>query len=320
MEEIRCIFCDLASDRVVIEENGFLGRKCPQCGLIYISPRPTLSEIQQLYSHDGAHVSAGTHVFGEFRRKLIARHTLRLMRRYIDSGALLEIGSGSGYFLEAARKEGFDVYGIELNDVLAEFTRSRLSIPCAEKPLGDDVFEGTSFDVVYHRDVISHFYDPIEEFHKFNRRLNEDGWVIFETGNLGDMDEKYIRIFPEFQYPDHLFFFSEKNLADLLARTGFTLVATYRYSIVPQLRVLGTLDRLINRIKPLRKARQADDIRKGEQVPAAVDNRVVQTTGGRKLAKSTYNRLYYWLRYRVGGFAPKSGRPQTLIVVARKTS
>ncbi|GAI49710.1 unnamed protein product [marine sediment metagenome] len=46
MEEIMCIFCEKESDQVVIKENGFKGKKCPTCGLIYISPRPTFSWME----------------------------------------------------------------------------------------------------------------------------------------------------------------------------------------------------------------------------------------------------------------------------------
>ncbi len=50
MEDISCIFCKTSQkDRIVIEENGFMGKKCSRCGLIYISPRPTLLEIDRLY-------------------------------------------------------------------------------------------------------------------------------------------------------------------------------------------------------------------------------------------------------------------------------
>ncbi len=44
MEYIQSIFCHRSSDQIVIEENGYKGRKCSQCGLIFISPRPTFSD------------------------------------------------------------------------------------------------------------------------------------------------------------------------------------------------------------------------------------------------------------------------------------
>ena len=67
MESIDCIFCNTseAEARVVIEENGFSGRQCPACGLVYISPRPTLAEISNIYEHENAYFDVGP--FGGIR-------------------------------------------------------------------------------------------------------------------------------------------------------------------------------------------------------------------------------------------------------------
>ena len=40
---------------------------------------------------------------------------------------------------------------------------------------------------------------------------------------------------PQFQYPDHLFFFSTRNIESLLQLSGFHRVRQLRFSIVPEL-------------------------------------------------------------------------------------
>lgn len=235
MNEINCIFCDVGSDDVVIRENGFNGRKCPQCGLIYISPRPSFEEIIDLYGHDDAHISAQALVGASFRKRLFARHHLKLMRPFVSSGALMEIGAGGGYFLAESREMGFDPYGLEFNPIQAEFIRSEFGIPCEESPLSPSIFDGKKFDVVYHSDVLSHLYDPIAEFEKTNEIMKDGSYLVFETGGLADADKSYFKHFQRFQYPDHLFFLSADNLQDLLRRTGFEIQKTFRYSIFPQL-------------------------------------------------------------------------------------
>ena len=159
---------------------------------------------------------------------------------------MLEIGAGAGYFLDEAKKEGFAAYGIEINNIKADFIRSKLGIPCEESPLDVSLFDGKKFDIIYHCDVISHFYDPISEFQKINDRLGEKGIVAFETGNFGDVKEEYYRFVAKFQYPDHLFFFSEHNLKELLGRTGFEFIKIYRYSILPELFISKMLKKVID--------------------------------------------------------------------------
>lgn len=162
METIGCIFCKNKENdaRIVIEENGFLGRKCPHCGLIYISPRPTPAEIVNLYQRDQAHASAESHLRADFTKRLHAGHSLSILERYKKQGHLLEIGAGAGYFLDEARKAGFDVYGIELNPTQTDFINRKLDIPCETTTLTGS-YDNKIFDIIYHCDVISHFYDPI---------------------------------------------------------------------------------------------------------------------------------------------------------------
>ena len=321
MDEIRCIFCKIESNHVVIEENGYKGKRCPQCGLIYISPRPSLDEIVDLYRLDDAHLSAEFHISSDFSKRLYARHHLGIIRSFVKSGTLLEIGAGAGYFLDEARRTGFNPHGLEFNPIQADYIRNQLGIPCEESPLHTPIFEGKQFDVVYHCDVISHFFDPISDFKKINELMKDGAFLIFETGNLGEVDQKYFKYFQRFQYPDHLFFFSTGNLVDLLKKTGFDLIKIYRYSILPQLKVKKALKSSIKEL----------DLKSNEKEKPSSDGGGVgirtvpnpQSFDAKSLVKKNiiylFQYLSYVLRYKIGGIALKANRPQTVIVVARKS-
>ena len=334
MKEIECIFCgtknDLASgegsyDRVAIEENGYQGRKCDRCGLIYISPRPSLDKIIDLYGHDDAHISADAHIASDYLKRLYARHHLEIVHSFVRDGALLEIGAGAGYFLDEARKMGFEPYGLEFNPVQANFMRNDLKIPCEESPVDELIFGGKKFDIVYHCDVISHLFDPIGDFKKINKVMKDDALLVFETGNLGDVDRSYFKNIKRFQYPDHLFFFSTANLVELLEKTDFQLVKIYRYSILPQLLAQKAFLTIRNLIKqPLSNRKQKTNLAntsKPKNVSSSNSSSVKTKTNKSAIVKSLsngYKYFNYLLRYQVGKIVPKSKRPQTLIVVAKK--
>ncbi|MGA1822597.1 MAG: class I SAM-dependent methyltransferase [Thermoplasmatota archaeon] len=311
MEEISCVLCGLMSHDVAIADNGYTGMRCPECGLIYISPRPQLSEIINLYCHDHAHISAENHISGSFTKRLYAKHNLHLIRKYIDKGSMLEIGAGAGYFIDEARKIGFEPYSIEFNRIQAAFIRDKLGIPCEEIPLDPYLFDEREFDIICHFDVLSHFFEPIDEFRKMNSRLRDKGYFMFETGNTADIDEKYLKYIPDFQYPDHLFFFGENNIRDLLDRTGFELVEIHRYSIMPQLMMIKVLFGMMG-----------DSCRKisGLNGSSGYGNSCI--TNNRSSFKRQMLNLYglicYLFRYVLGFLVPKRGRPQTILVIARK--
>jgi 2-polyprenyl-3-methyl-5-hydroxy-6-metoxy-1,4-benzoquinol methylase len=316
MEKINCIFCDTVEKKIYLRENGYAGRKCKVCNLIYISPRPTAAEISDLYGHDNAHLSAQDHIKGQFSKRLHAKHNLRLIKKYIKKGTLLEIGSGAGFFLDQAKKMGFEPHGIELNPIQKNFIEKNLKIPCEAEILSEKSFNEKKFDVIYHCDVVSHFYEPIAEFKIMNKKLNENGLLVFETGNLGDIKKKYFKHIKKLQYPDHLFFFSEKNLKDLLEKTGFELVKIYSYSILPQLkstnflkRFFGAENRAPASLSAVAPARRSSRVPTKQLVAESVYRGIVYL----------YHYFIYALRYKVGKMVFKKGRPQTLVVIARRS-
>lgn len=328
MNEIGCIFCEIKSNHVVIEENGYQGKKCPQCGLIYISPRPSFDEIVDLYGHGSAHISAESHVANDFSNRLYARHHLKIIRSVIKSGALLEIGAGAGYFLDEARRIGFDPFGLELNPVQANFIRHNLNIPCEEFPLTAASFAGRKFDIVYHCDVISHLFDPISDFKKINEIMRDDAFLIFETGNIGEVDPIYFKYINCFQYPDHLFFFGVDNLRSLLDRTGFKVLKIYRYAIVHELMVI----KILAEIKHLLfnsdgQPRNSDDSGKARKTVGDIQQSsfrdskvktVIRDVWNYHIVRKARDYFYYFLRYKIGYMAQKKYRPQTVIIVAQK--
>jgi len=310
MAEAECIFCNKKSPHIVIEEEGYQCRKCSSCDLIYISNRPSLEEIEKLYNKDWANRSADANISGFFSRRLHARHHLRIIKKFIKIGSMLEIGPGEGSFLYEARKEGFEVGGIELNNIQANFIKNRLNIFCEESPLDSFSFGGKKFDVIYHRDVISHFYDPIAEFQKLNERLKDNGYLIFETGNLGNVEEKYFKLFTSFQLPDHLFFFSEKNLKELLQRTGFEFVKAYRYSKLPLLWIMKGLKAKTDQFAVRGEKKH---LRKPDISFSKINKFIFEY-----LLRNAFNNFSYLMVYKLGYVIPKKGRPQSLFVIAQK--
>ncbi|MDY7009295.1 MAG: class I SAM-dependent methyltransferase [Planctomycetota bacterium] len=309
-----CIFCNKSSNCTAIEEEGYTARRCAQCGLIYVSPRPSLEQTRQLYMRQKARASVGTDMSGALSKRLHAKHNLGILKKYAKKGALLEIGTGAGYFLNEAKREGFDVCGIELNNVQADFIRRERGIPCEDSPLSRSSFGGKTFDVVYHCNVMSHFYDPLAEFKRINSKLRNKGVLIFQTGNVGDVSRKYYDMFTTFQLPDHLFLFGENTVKELLRRSGFECMEIRRYSILPELAIQRILKRITGH-----KGRRTN---KGASNEAGHVHASASSCIGwcGKAIKNIYHRLSHLIRYRVGYVMPKRGRPQTAVYVARKVS
>jgi SAM-dependent methyltransferase len=305
-----CVVCGCSRSAPLISENGFTGYQCAECGLIFVSPRPSRQEIDEVYRRGEAYLSPEWFLGREaIASKLRARRDVRLVRRHIEGGSLLEIGPGRGTFLAAARRSGFDVLGVELNPLQASYIRDKRGIPCLESLDGAEDLGAERFDVIYHRDVLSHFYDPQAEMQRLRALLKPGGLHIFETGNLADVEHRYLKLIKSFQYPDHLYFYGERSLHRLLEQTGFSLLHTYRWSVLPQFWLRSQIGRL----------RRTSTGAGGEAVESDMRPAPAGRWGtGGEAARQALDLLYHGLQLSAGRI-PVSGQvPQTLLVIARR--
>jgi SAM-dependent methyltransferase len=312
MESINCIFCGVSSSHIAIREKGYTGLKCENCNIIYISPRPSADYITQIYTDHHAVQYADSQFHFERYKRMEAAWTLSKIKKYRDRGSILELGPGGGYFLLEARKYNYEPYGIELNPFEVRWIQEKFNIPCENEALNKDSFGGREFDIIYHRDVLSHLYDPVRVFRDINHSMKKEGLLIFETGNIADVKDKYYKWFSEFNYPDHLFFFGEKSLKTLLQSTGFKCIYIYKEPIF--------LSLLLNKLLYGLKDRLKDEIIAKNMVSEVSRN----ISGGKRFSTKIKMRLAYryatYFLKRLGPILPKNGWPLKLIVIAEKIS
>lgn len=296
--DLETIACPLCGDggTPFLAQDGWEARRCPTCRILFVSPRPTAEAVAAAYRRGDVHNLPERHLAKS--RSLAVRADARFALRHIEKhspvGRLLEVGPGGGALLAQAQAAGWEVAGIELNPRQAAFIRQELGIECIETW---DALPGLGrFDVVYHKDVLSHLPYPVATFSRIRRALKPSGIMVFETGN-GDYDRRYLDLIKSFELPDHLFFFSELALDKLLAQSGFALVARSRYDTTVQLRI----DRVSRRVLR-RRISSPSSVR-----ASSCDGFVWQVL---ELARHV-------LRYRIGRMLPAQNRPFTMITIAR---
>lgn len=315
MQTIPCIFGHGFSEDVVIEENGFQGRRCPTCRTIFISPRPEPEEVFDLYHHDKAHLPAHHHIGFNPAAELAARAHIDAIynsgRNYHSKGekplSILEIGCGGGRFLQLAKERGLDPYGVELNPHQAQYVNEQLGIPCETKPFTRTSFGDRLFDIIFHCDVTSHLQDPVGDFTAMREKLTPHGQLVFETGNGADIDPRYYKYFSAWQYPDHLFFFGENSIRELLKRAGFSKVHIISWSILPQLRLIKLLTRGGGRRKTGANSSNHDKV----HAPGTIGRK-------QRIVKTLLARTMHFARFTVGALSSDPSVPRTMLVWAMK--
>jgi len=153
---------------------------------------PTDDELKVMYSDSyfgegGAWVCAywkGSYIDNEQNLRREAGAALaELGLPSVGGNHLLEIGSAGGFFLDEARRSGYDVLGIELNESMAEFARDHLRLDVRSELFETAPLESQSFDVIVAQDVLEHVRD-LQLFVRRVADLLQPGGVFFVRGPL----------------------------------------------------------------------------------------------------------------------------------------
>jgi SAM-dependent methyltransferase len=228
-----CPLCESRNTIKFYKENGYTGNKCFKCKLVFIANKPTKQQLEKYYnnkSDDDFSLNLPTRT-----KEVTCMYSLSKIKNYKKVGNLLELGPGYGLFLLLAKKAGFNVSGVEVSQKQVEYLTKKLKLNIGRGLIEDKIKElqDKYYDVVYHRDVLSHMYDPVKDFLELNRILKEDGILVFETGNYGAISKFWYKLKSKIGYPEHLFFFSDESIMKLLEKSNFTKLKKYTISTVP---------------------------------------------------------------------------------------
>jgi len=156
------------------------------------------------------------------------RRTLKHLRRVVSGGRLLEVGCAYGFFLDEARG-WFESEGIEVSVAAAAACRQR-GLNVSQGTVESVTSEGRKpYDAVVMLDVIEHLADPAGTLEILHRRLSPGGGLLITTGDWQSLLARSLgRHWRLMTPPQHLFFFSRRNLILLLQRLGFSVVRCVR--------------------------------------------------------------------------------------------
>lgn len=158
------------------------------------------------------------------RREFAA--TAAFVRRLRRGGRVVEIGCAYGFFLDEAKRAGFDVHGVELAADAAAAARAR-GLDVATGVADAALFERLgSLDVVALLDVIEHLEDPFETLALSVGHLAPGGIVVVTTGDFGSpLARASGRSWRLMTPPQHLWFFTRTAMEYLAGRLGLELVS-----------------------------------------------------------------------------------------------
>lgn len=233
-----CCRAELADWRVV---RGYPLQRCSDCGSGYVNPRPTLKALKKYYrtgGHGERTASTAQEVLDAEERypnsTVDARRILAVASELAPGGRLLDVGCGYGFFAREAKKQGFRVDALELSEFERRCTDEIADLQPEAVTFEEFRADPGSYDVILMSQILEHVAHPVEWIEKADRLLASEGLLALAFPNFNSL----FRLFlgpgdPLVHPPDHLNYFNEQGLVELLSKASFTVVSRTTISRLP---------------------------------------------------------------------------------------
>jgi SAM-dependent methyltransferase len=194
--------------------------RCVDCGLRWLSPRPTAEAIMALYSEelyfDGPNAVESYAALAEKRRPYFSQRIKRI-ESHFQAGrklSILDVGAATGEFVVEAIRRGHRADGIELSEHARRKARLAYGIELLHQSPAD-LAPIRPYDVIHLNHVFEHLPDPVSVLHDWHRVLDSEGMLVIEVPQQFDNDldrlKRFLRIRKKPQFNayslHHTFFF-----------------------------------------------------------------------------------------------------------------
>jgi len=155
-----------------------------------------------------------------FIKHLISKYKIQ------NNSSILDLGCGRGEFLNEFINNGMEGHGIDISDFAIEFCpKAKINVIDIEKekiPYLDN-----TFDVVYSKSFVEHFYYPEKIFNEIYRVLKPGGTIITLTP---EWQYIYLSFFEDFT---HRTPFTNLSLREIQEMSGFKDIEVESFKQLP---------------------------------------------------------------------------------------
>ena len=238
---LQCPVCDGKTFKTFLTCNDFFvsGEKfqikqCSSCGFKITENIEDEDNIGPYYqsenyiSHSNTSKGIVNSVYHAVRKYMLGRKR-RLVEKAtgIRKGDILDVGTGTGFFLNEMKEYGWQVTGTEKSSDARDFAKKEFNL---DNLPSEKLFalKDKSFDVITLWHVLEHIHLINENMETFHQLLKEKGKLIIAVPNHESFDAKHYREFwAAYDVPRHIWHFAPKQMKQLGEKHGFKLLSLH---------------------------------------------------------------------------------------------
>jgi len=165
--------------------------------------------------------------FAHYVAANLAKHRIRFLKQFLESGKVLEVGPGTGEVMFAAKKAGYEVEGVEYSRNLVKYLRLMNISTVYQGDLEQIHFGDNRFDAVLSFHVLEHVPNPERQLQRIRSVLKPAGYLILATPNSSSWDRRLMKERWTGYSVGHINLFSRRSMELMLKKTQWKIVRIY---------------------------------------------------------------------------------------------
>jgi 2-polyprenyl-3-methyl-5-hydroxy-6-metoxy-1,4-benzoquinol methylase len=236
---VYCPVCnsDLIQEQLIakdhtVSENNFSIWQCNNCTARFTQDVPAQDAIGVYYASDNyiSHSDTKKGIINSLyhmvrKRTMVSKRKLVINETGIQQGSILDIGCGTGAFLNTMKDGGWKIAGIEPDTVARNKAAELYNIQPGE-PAKLFELETGSFNAITMWHVLEHVHDLHAYIKQIETLLAPNGKLFIAVPNYTSKDAGiYKEHWAAYDVPRHLYHFSPQSMKNLLSQHGLKLAA-----------------------------------------------------------------------------------------------
>lgn len=228
-KEYNCPLCSKDTTKLLLGKQGFSIVQCNDCSFVYVNPRIANEDLGRIYEHNYFTNKS----YGYIGYQVDKRLRIRNFKRWLQDAKkfmpvekkvnALDIGCAAGYCLDVMKTNGWNAYGLELDEEM--YNNLKISGYNVYHTKLEDFESPQRYTVICLFDVIEHITSLDTAFEKLFHLLDDEGVIVIVTPNYNSLQRKLFRK-KWFQYKpiEHIQYFTKESLTVFAERNGLQVI------------------------------------------------------------------------------------------------
>ena len=217
-------------DHTVSKED-FVIWQCNNCTLRFTQDAPVETAISKYYKSPDyiSHTNSDKGLLNKIYQR-VRNYTLQKKAKLVISstamlqGKLLDVGCGTGGFLNAMKKESWTVTGLEPDEEVRSLAKKLYNLNVFDS-YSISSLSINSFDAITLWHVLEHVHDLHQYIDQLKELLKSNGKLFIAVPNYQSLDADIYRLkWAAYDVPRHLYHFTPKAMHVLMEKHSLTII------------------------------------------------------------------------------------------------